>query len=250
MCFPVRSRRFFVLLALCALASAAAVAQEAGQEPGAAEGPQETAQEGAARELPDTWHAQAVARTETALNVTYFWSKGDRLRAETVVAGRRVITIVTGDTYYAYDALLRTGIAVQRSERAVAQDAERDRPFGNDLAAIRRQGAEKIREEPLGGGLAELYQVTNKQGRSRLWVTKEEPQLPIRLELYRRATGTDMATDYLSWQRGLPISDDFFRPEPGINMLVITLDEYIDRQSKREPIGPAPVFYSDLLHGY
>ena len=181
MCLPVRSSRFFALLALCAVAAGSAVAQEAEQEPPAPE----------PVELPDTWHAQAVARTETALNVTHFWSKGDRLRAETVVAGRRVITIVNGDTYYAYDALLRTGIAVQRSERAVAQDAERDRPFGNDLAAIQRQGAEKIREESLGGGVAELYQITNKQGRSRLWVTTEEPKLPIRLELYRRATGTE-----------------------------------------------------------
>ncbi|MDP7572210.1 MAG: hypothetical protein QF391_11455, partial [Myxococcota bacterium] len=191
-----------------------------------------------------------IASTERALNVTHFWSKGDMLRAETVIAGRRVVTIVNGDTYYAYDALLRNGVAIQRSKIAVDQDAERARPFGNDLETMLRQGAEKVREEPLGGDTAVMYQLTNEKGRTRLWVRKEKPKLPMRIELYRRATATELSTDYLSWQRGLPITDDFFRPEPGINMLVLTLSDYVAKQAKREPVGPVPALYGDLLHGF
>jgi len=235
-----RNRPFLVIAALLGLFAQPALGQKAADEASPAE----------KVKLPDTWYAQAVARSERALNVTHFWSKGDKLRAETVIAGRRVVTIVNGDTYYAYDALLRNGVAIQRSETAVVQDAERDRPFGNELAAILRKGGEKIRKEPLGGGTAELYQVTNNQGRTRLWVTEETPRLPIRIEIFRRATSTNLATDYLSWQRGLPVADDFFRPESGIDMQVITLPEYVAMQADRRPIGPVPVLYADLLHGY
>ena len=240
MCSLARHRPLLAIAALLGL-----FAQPApGQEAEAAVAPTEKA------ELPNTWYAQAVAQSEGALNVTHFWSKGDMLRAETVIAGRRVVTIVNGDTYYAYDAVLRNGVAIQRSRIAVQQDEERDRPFGNDLATILRQGAEKVREEKLGGGMAELYQVTNKRGRTRVWVTQTDPPLPMRVEMFRRATASDLATDYLSWQRGLPVGDDFFLPETGIDMQLMTLSEYVSGQADRQPTGPVPVLYGDLLHGY
>ena len=240
MCSSVRTGSLIVIAALLALVAQTAFGQGAADEAPAAK----------KVKLPDTWYAQAVAHSDRALNVTHFWSKGDMLRAETVIAGRRVVTIVNGDTYYAYDAVLRNGVAIQRSETAVAQDGERDRPFGNDLAAILRQGAEKVREEQLGGGTAELYQVTNKRGRTRVWVTQQKPQLPMRVEMFRRATASDLATDYLSWQRGLPVGDDFFLPETGIDMQLMTLSEYVSGQADRQPTGPVPVLYGDLLHGY
>ena len=34
-----------------------------------------------------TWYAQALARGSAGVNVTHFWSKGPKLRAETVIAG-------------------------------------------------------------------------------------------------------------------------------------------------------------------
>ncbi len=240
MCSPARHRPLLAIVALLGL-----FAQQApGQEAEAAVAPTEKA------ELPNTWYAQAVAQSEGALNVTHYWSKDDMLRAETVIHGHRAVTIVTGDTYYAYDALLRNGVAIRRSETAVAQDAERERPFGNELAAMLRQGAEKVREETLGGQTAELYQVTNKQGRKRVWVTQEESRLPIRIEMYRRATSSDQSIQFMSWIRGLPIVDDFFLPEPGIDFLLLAHGDYVAKQSAREPIGPVPVLYGDLLHGY
>ena len=63
-------------------------------------------------ELPDTWYAQALAYADVGINVTHFWSKGPLLRAETVVAGRRIVTIVNRDMYYAYDGLGRSGLAI------------------------------------------------------------------------------------------------------------------------------------------
>ena len=200
--------------------------------------------------LPDTWYAQALAYSELGINVTHFWSKGPNLRAETVIAGRRIITIVTPETYYAYDLLVRTGLAIQRSPLSVEQDGDRKRPFGNEFYALRRKGAELIRTEALGGQQVEVYQLTNDDGRQRIWVAKDDRRLPVRLQIFRRATSNEFQTDYLSWQRGLPISDAFFRPDAGVEVALLTYKEYVDKQSAREPIGPVPVLYGDLLHGY
>jgi len=204
----------------------------------------------AAQELPDTWYAQVLAHSEIGINVTHFWSKGRNLRAETVMAGRRIVTIVTADTYYTYDLLVRTGIAVQRAARSVKQDDERTRPFGNEYFSLLRQGAELVRSESLAGRTVEIYQLTDDDGRRRIWVPPDEQRLPLRLQIFRRATAQEFVSDYLNWQRGLPIADEFFHPESGVSMLLMTYQEYIDKQAAREPIGPVPVLYGDLLHGY
>jgi hypothetical protein len=217
---------------------------------GAAVAQDEAPRAEAAAEMPDTWYAQVLAHSDAGINVTHFWSKGRNLRAETVMAGRRIVTIVTPETYYAYDLLVRTGVAIQRAARSVAQDAERKRPFGNEYFSLIRQGAELVRTETLGGRTVEIYQLTNDDGRRRIWVPPDDERLPLRLQIFRRATAQDFLTDYLNWQRGLPIVDEFFRPEPGISILILTYKEYVDKQAAREPIGPVPVLYGDLLHGY
>ncbi len=234
----MRRSPFALLLLALLVAAPAAVAQD---EPAAAAPP---------AELPDTWYAQALAHSELGINVTHFWSKGRNLRAETVIAGRRVITIVTPDTYYAYDLLVRTGVAIQRSPRSIEQDAERQRPFGNEYFALKRRGGELIRTETLAGQKVDVLQLTNDDGRQRVWVAADERRLPVRLQVFRRATSNEFQTDYLSWQRGLPIGDAFFRPDSGIEIVLLTYQEYVDKQAAREPIGPVPVLYGDLLHGY
>ena len=76
---------------------------------------QEAGNEGAAN--PEhTWYAQALARGAAGLNVTHFWSRGSMLRAETVVAGHKIVTIVNGPWYYAYDGL--TGARSRHQARA------------------------------------------------------------------------------------------------------------------------------------
>jgi outer membrane lipoprotein-sorting protein len=201
-------------------------------------------------EYPDTWYAQALAHSEIGINVTHFWSKGPLLRAETVVIGRRVVTIVNGGTYYAYDGLGRTGVAVGRAASAIEQDAERKRPFGNELAALLQQGAESVGFENLGGREAEVFRVTDERGRRQVWVTAGEERLPLRIEVFRRQTGQTLSTDFLNWMSGFPISDAFFEPEPGIDFVHLSFDEYLARQADGKPLGPVPVFYTDLLHAH
>jgi hypothetical protein len=205
----------------------------------------------AAAELPNTWYAQALAYSEAGINVTHFWSKDrDKLRAETVVAGHRVVTIVNGDTYYAYDLLSRAGLAIGRSEIAIQQDSGRGRPFGKELDAVTRLGGERVGEEDLGGRTLDVYQVTDELGKRKLWVTQDPRRLTIRLKLFRRSTGQTLHTDFLNWSQGLPITDAFFQPEPDVTLLRLGFDEYVAKQASREPLGPVPVLYTDLLHGH
>jgi outer membrane lipoprotein-sorting protein len=205
---------------------------------------------GAAEVEHDTWYAQALASSDIGINVTHFWSKGSMLRAETVVLGRRIVTIVDGDTYYAYDGLGLSGLAIGRSKRAMAQDAERARPFGNELAAMKRTGAESIGVEQLGGTEVEVFRRTDRLGRRQLWVTSGAPFLPLQVEIFRRDTGQIATTRYLDWRRGLPISDAFFQPDAKVQLDRMGYDEFVERQAGGKPLGPVPVLYTDLLSGY
>ncbi len=238
-------------LALVAIAGVLAMVAPAASEPSE----QPASEKGTAlpsREPPemDTWYAQVLTHSPVGINVTHFWSKGRKLRAETVIAGRRIVTIVDETTYYAYDLLVRTGVAVQRSPTAIAQDAERRRPFGNEFFALQRQGAEPIGSDQLGGQEVEVYQITDRRGRRKLWVTGDDRRLPLRVFAFQRGSGRELNTDYLNWQRGLPILNAFFIPEPGVDIAVLSYEEYVAKQAERVPIGPVPVLYSDLLHGY
>lgn len=196
-----------------------------------------------------TWFAQALARGAAGVNVTYFWSLGPKLRTETVVAGHKVITIVSGDTYYAYDALGMSGVAIQRAPAAIAQDEPDRRPFGNELEMMKLQGGEKIREEPLMGTDCAVYQVSDEQGRRVLWVTNDDIGLPIRIEIYDRVRATTKYTDFIDWSRGLPITDAFFVPDPAVKFERFTLEQYVKKTAEEGPVGAVPVLYADLLHG-
>jgi hypothetical protein len=194
-----------------------------------------------------TWFAAALAHSELGLNVAYFWSKGPWLRAETVIGGRKVVSLVVGDTYYAYDATSLDGVAIGRSRAAIAKDAPDRRPFGRDLEVIERQGGEKVGEEEVGGRVCERYRVTDAAGRREVWVTKDELQLPVKLEIYARPTGKTIHTDYVNWSAALALDDGFFQPEPGVRFQRLSYEEYAARQFT--PIGPVPILYMDLLSG-
>ncbi len=52
----------------------------------------------AATEVPQapaepSWFVQRVTTGDAPLRVEYFWSRGSRLRSETVVAGRPILTL-------------------------------------------------------------------------------------------------------------------------------------------------------------
>jgi hypothetical protein len=209
--------------------------------------------EAAAAEAPDparpTWYAQALAQGPGGLNVTHFWSKGSLLRAETVIAGRKVVTLVNGDWYSAYDATKGLGIRVRRTPEATAKDAAYHRPFGNEAVKLIEQGAEKIREENYHGRDVEIYQLTDRLGRRMVWVSKEALNIPLRIELYNRRTGSRQATDYTDWLTGLTMSDAWFEIDPGVEVRSYEFDEYVEFSSQTGGMGPVPVLYMDLLRG-
>ncbi len=199
---------------------------------------------------PDpTWYAQAFAHSDGGLNVTHFWSKGPKLRAETVVAGHRVVTIVSGDTYYAYDAVRQLGVAIGRSPTAIAKDDRDRRPFGRELETMLGQGAEFVREDRHLGALCKVYRVTDDRGKRELWMTKGAHELPVRLSLYSRSSGATTYTDYLNWLSGLAIPEGFFEPEPRVELVRLSFQEYLDAMAEHGAVGPVPVLYADLLHG-
>jgi hypothetical protein len=196
-----------------------------------------------------TWHAQVIAHSDAGLNVTYFWSKGPRLRAETVVSGHRIVTIVNGPLYYAYDAVLGQGIAVERAPEALAKDSPTRRPFGRELEIVEAQGAEKVGEKLHHGAPCDVYRVTDDAGKRELWVTQAEPRLPVRLELYSRKSGKTRYTDYLDWLSQLPLPDAFFEPDASVRLQRYTLADYVRESVEKGSVGPVPVLYADLLHG-
>lgn len=229
-------RRLSRIAALWLCAFCAAAANAADPAPPAASG-------------PSTWFAQVLAHADTGLNVSYFWSKGAKLHAETVIAGRRITTLVSGNTYYAYDAVGQTGVAITRSAKAIAADARGQRPFGREFENLVSQGAERIREEDVMGRACEVYRLTDQLGRRELWVTKDKLRLPIRIVVFRRDTGRTVTTEFINWLTGLSIADGFFEPESTVALERLDFETYMKRSATGEPIGPVPVLYTDLLVG-
>jgi hypothetical protein len=248
-----RRRRLLLALALAAPFAAGPASSQPRQQQAREEAPappQPANEEaGADAPLPNTWYAQALAYAESGINVTHFWSKDAKLRAETVIAGRRIVTIVDDDTYYAYDGLGMAGVAIGRSPEAIHLSRAGGRPFGNEVDSVLRQGGESVAVESLGGSEVEVFRVTDAAGRRQVWATRGDLQLPLRVEIFQRQRGTTLRTDFLYWQRGLPIPDAFFAPEAGIELARLSYEQYVALQAERRPVGPVPVLYYDLLHG-
>jgi outer membrane lipoprotein-sorting protein len=197
----------------------------------------------------NSWFAQTVARGAAGFNINYFWSSGSKFRAETVASGHKIITIVNGDTYYAYDAVLMHGVAIRRKAEAIAADDAKGRPFGNEMELLLGQGAEKIREETLFRIPSEVYQVSDETGRRVIWVSQDSRRLPMRIEIYDRRTGATNYKEYHDWQHGIPIAEKFFEPEPAVTLRHFEFDEYIGNIDNKETMSLAPILYEELLVG-
>jgi hypothetical protein len=79
-------------------------------------------------------------------------------------------------------------------------------------------------------------------------MSTEDPQVPLLVRTYDRATATTGKVEYVNWLYGPKIWDGFFAPDPRIDLERISYEQYRERVG-RGPIGPAPVLYSQLLHG-
>jgi hypothetical protein len=197
-----------------------------------------------------SWYAQRLTRGDTGIFIVTLWSKGRRMRAETIVGGVPIVTLVSGEYYYVIDQVHKQGLAVRRSSAALAVDHEhpRARPFGTEGERLRARGAELVRKETIAGRPAKMFQLTDQVGQHRVWITADELALPIRIESTERATGVHVVTDYVDWLSSLELPDDFFEPDPRVHIERIEYEEYL-RRAAQGPVGPAPVLFSELLHG-
>lgn len=182
------------------------------------------------------------------MRVEHIWSRGSDLRLEGVYAGHPILTLVKGDQYMTIDLLTRTGISIQRSAQAIAQDKGRRRPFGNVLQKILDAGGENVGSKAIPGGHCEMYRVTDDKGRREVCVSEDEAKLPIVVRIFDRASGNSIEIHYVGWMRGLPIGDAFFSPPPDVQLQHLTYAEYEKRASK-QVVGPAPPVMGELLHG-
>lgn len=227
------------LLAACALFALALAASAAAQPAKKPSGPKPTG--------PATWYAQALTRGDAGLNVTHLWSKGAALRAETVVAGHKIVTIVKGDRYYAYDGLTGEGLAIRREPAVVSAERPDERPFAQEYQVLIRQGAELVREETLVGRRAGIYRITDDLGRRELWVTQDELRIPLRVDIFDRQSGGQRTTDYVNWQSDLAIPDAFFLPDTRAALAEMDYTEYLRRSASEGTVGPVPVLYTHML---
>jgi hypothetical protein len=218
--------------------------------PGSAAAPDTEAPKAAppARAVPEreTWHALTFVSGEMGLRLIYYWSKGDWMRAETLIGGHPIVTIVRDHDYVSFDRLTGKGARIRRSPNATREDADRTRPFGNDHAELVAQGAVKVEESKRAGQDVEIWRITDSSGRRKLWLTRGEPQLPMRIENFVRANGETITTDYSDWVRGIEMPDSFFDAPSNVQLEEFEYRAYVEASGTR---AIAPVLYPDLLHG-
>jgi len=204
----------------------------------------------AAQEQPRTWHAETLSSSPQGVHVTQYWSKGvDKLRAETVIAGHRLITLVNGNLYFAVDATAGQAVAIKRSKRALAEDRTRSRLLGLEGFVIKARGGEKVTSEPLAGRMCDVWRLTDARGRREVWVQQEpaKEMLPLRVEIYNRQAGAEIRTDYIQWASGLELPDRLFLPDPAFPITNLEYDDYVKRSNAGEAL--VPVLHANLLHG-
>jgi hypothetical protein len=199
-----------------------------------------------AQPAAETWYAERLMSGGRTPAIEHLWSKGPWLRSELVVGGQPIVQLVKGNRYVILNRLERRGIAIQRSPLAIAHDAAGKRPFADDRERILAAGGERVGTQKLGGAECEVYRITDGDGRRETCVTASG--LPVRTEMWHRASGSSTSASYLSWASQVPLTDEFFDPDPGMVIEEYGYEQYL-AAAQKGPIGPAPPLHSYLLHG-
>ena len=111
--------------------------------------------------VPKTWHATVFFSSGDSYRIIHYWSSGSMMRAETLIGGHPITTIIRGDRYIAFDRLTGKALDVERSPAAVAQDQGRVRPFAIELDELKRAGGEKIEDTTMSGVPVEVWRLTD-----------------------------------------------------------------------------------------
>jgi len=217
---------------------------------GAAEDAKKKGKEAEAEKSPDTWYAQRITHGDTGVAVENYWSKGRKLRAEMVIGGASLVTLVSGEFYSIVDLTNQRGVKIRRSPDALALDRSKpgERPFGNEGVELLAKGAELVRSDNLGDRPVRVLRLTDDRGRREVWLTDDKQKLPLRVDFVARDTGVHTTTDYIDWISGQPLPDVFFEADPRIELETVEYADYLKRVGT-SPVGPAPVMFAPLLHG-
>jgi hypothetical protein len=203
----------------------------------------------------ESWHAERLTTGAGGPpRMERLWAKGSALHAEIVLGGHEVITYVQGDRYVVVDALTGKGTSIQRSPKAMAQDATRGRPFGNEQPLLVAAGAEKVKTEGEGEASCDLYRLTDEAGRREVCVTGGADNLPVYVRAWDRQSGAESETRYLAWSKQLEgkdvvIAEAFFAPDPRIALTSLTFDAFLAKAQAGENAAVAPILFPDLLVG-
>lgn len=200
------------------------------------------------RPVPTTWHATVFFSGSSQYRIIHYWSSGSSMRAETLITGHPVVTIVHGDRYIVMDRLSGKALDIERAKRATEEDETRLRPFGIELDEIRKLGAEKVEETRLSGVAVEVWRLTDNTSRRTVWVTKDAPRVPLRAETFVRGSSETLVFDYSNWAFDMDMPDEFFEIPSDYDVEELDYDEY-EEKSAKEQVGPGPILYPDLLHG-
>ena len=200
------------------------------------------------RETPKTWHATAFFSSKSQYRIIHYWSAGSSMRAESVIGGHPITTIVRDDRYVVIDRLTGKALDTERAKRATEEDKGRLRPFGIELDELRKAGAEKVEETRISGVPVEVWRLTDNASRRTVWVTKAEPRVPLRAETFVRGSSDTLTFEYSNWVFDLEIPDEFFETPSNFDVEELDYDEY-EEKSAKGPVGPAPILYPDMLHG-
>jgi outer membrane lipoprotein-sorting protein len=197
-----------------------------------------------------SWYARSLVHGNSGIIVWDYWAKGRKLRAETIIGGTPIVTFVSGEFYTIVDMRTQKGVAIRRAPEAIAADRTRagERPFGREGEELVAKGAEFVRSEEISGRPCRMIRLTEERGKTEVWLTDDKRKLPVRVEFSLRDTGAKSTTDYIEWIADLELSDAFFEPDPRVELERVEYADYVTR-TQSGPVGPAPVLFSNLLHG-
>jgi hypothetical protein len=193
------------------------------------------------------WFAETIQHGDGGIRVMYIWSKGRKLRAERIIDGAVLQTIVNGDTYYNILPTAGIGVAIQRTPKALADDRKGGRPFGHDVEAIVARGAEKATTERLMGHEVAVYRLYSEKSREEVWATTDGDKVPVKLVYTDREGGKSYET-MLNWTRGNAVKESFFEPDPRIAIQKLSYEEFV-AGVKDGALKTFPPLFNDLLVG-
>jgi hypothetical protein len=197
---------------------------------------------------PKTWHATVFFSNGASYRIIHYWSEGAKMRAETLISGHPVATIVRGDRYIALDRLTGKALDIERAPAAILADQGRSRPFGIELDELKKAGGERIEDTTMSGVPVEVWRLTDDTSRRTVWVSKKPPHVPIRAETFVRGSSQTLTFDYSNWSFDLEMPAAFFAPPSETLVDRFGYAEFGEKSAKAPIEGP-PILYPDLLHG-